>query len=283
MPDRLRPLWDFDDLDGTDVALPRAARRGRVRRRPCRGPVATRARRRHAGRVRALRGVPRRGRAARGRRSRCARPASTSSAAASSVRVATARGGIPAVRVGVRSRLRGRRVLVRRRRGAHVRDRRHRREHDGGVDAARSRRSASREPDAAYWAGPLLNNLGWAYFETGDHQHALEVFEQALDVRERDPGNPAAIVWAKEAIDEARQGAGALARRRLETLGAVVRAASPTGRANGRRCGADGRASNGSSIVVTRTLARSVSGQPPPKRFAPAREQNVFALPPGGS
>ena len=62
-----------------------------------------------------------------------------------------------------------------------------------------------REPDAAYWAGPLLNNLGWAYFDAGDHQHALDLFERALVVRERDPGNPAAIQIAKEAIEEARQ------------------------------------------------------------------------------
>ena len=41
-------------------------------------------------------------------------------------------------------------------------------------------------------------------------------------------------------------------------------------------------ASIGSAIVVTRTLARSVSGQPPPKRFAPHDPQNVFALPPAG-
>jgi tetratricopeptide (TPR) repeat protein len=62
-----------------------------------------------------------------------------------------------------------------------------------------------REPDAAYWAGPLLNNLGWAYFDTGDHEQALELFERALVVRERDPGNPTAIQLAKEAVEEARQ------------------------------------------------------------------------------
>ena len=62
-----------------------------------------------------------------------------------------------------------------------------------------------REPDAAYWAGPLLNNLGWAYFDAGDHQRALELFERALVVRERDPANPTAIQFAKEAVEEARQ------------------------------------------------------------------------------
>lgn len=64
---------------------------------------------------------------------------------------------------------------------------------------------ADAEPDASYWAGPLLNNLGWHYYEAGDHQQALEVFERALEVRKRDPGNPQAITWAQEAIDEARK------------------------------------------------------------------------------
>jgi tetratricopeptide (TPR) repeat protein len=57
-----------------------------------------------------------------------------------------------------------------------------------------------REPAAAYWAGPLLNNLGWAYFEGGDHARALELFEQALEVRERDPENRAAIAWGRYGV-----------------------------------------------------------------------------------
>jgi tetratricopeptide (TPR) repeat protein len=63
---------------------------------------------------------------------------------------------------------------------------------------------ADSEPDAAYWAGPLLNNLGWHYFDAGDFESALQVFERALEVRERDPSNPQAIQWAQEAIDETR-------------------------------------------------------------------------------
>jgi tetratricopeptide (TPR) repeat protein len=58
---------------------------------------------------------------------------------------------------------------------------------------------------AAYWAGPLLNNLGWAYFEAGEHAHALELFEQALEVRRRDPDNEAAIAFAEEAVQTARE------------------------------------------------------------------------------
>jgi tetratricopeptide (TPR) repeat protein len=63
---------------------------------------------------------------------------------------------------------------------------------------------AESEPDAAYWAGPLLNNLGWHYFEAGEYDRALQTFERALDVRRRDPSNPQAIEWAEEAVDEAR-------------------------------------------------------------------------------
>jgi tetratricopeptide (TPR) repeat protein len=64
---------------------------------------------------------------------------------------------------------------------------------------------AESEPDAAYWAGPLLNNLGGHYFDAGDYETALEVFERALEVRKRDPSNPQAIQWAQEAVDEARE------------------------------------------------------------------------------
>jgi len=64
------------------------------------------------------------------------------------------------------------------------------------------------EATAAYWAGPLLNNLGWAYFDAGEHEHALELFERALEVRRRDPDNPDAIAFAEEAVATARQALG---------------------------------------------------------------------------
>jgi Tfp pilus assembly protein PilF len=65
-----------------------------------------------------------------------------------------------------------------------------------------------REPDAAYWAGPLLNNLGWTYHEAGEHERALEVFERALAVRERDPDNRAAIALAQYAVGVALRNLG---------------------------------------------------------------------------
>ena len=67
---------------------------------------------------------------------------------------------------------------------------------------------AESEPEAAYWAGPLLNNLGWHYYEAGDYETALDTFEHALEVRRRDPANPQAIEWAQEAVDEARKALG---------------------------------------------------------------------------
>ena len=71
--------------------------------------------------------------------------------------------------------------------------------------AAAWKASTSPTADAAYWAGPLLNNLGWHYYEAGEYAQALEVFERALEVRKRDPDNPQAITWAEEAVAEARK------------------------------------------------------------------------------
>jgi tetratricopeptide (TPR) repeat protein len=56
------------------------------------------------------------------------------------------------------------------------------------------------QPEAAYWSGPLLNNLGWAYSEAGKHQRALELFERALEARQRDADNPSGIAWAQYAV-----------------------------------------------------------------------------------
>jgi tetratricopeptide (TPR) repeat protein len=67
---------------------------------------------------------------------------------------------------------------------------------------------SEREPAAAYWAGPLLNNLGWAYFDAGENEQALELFEQALEARRRDPDNQAAIAFAEEAVQTAREALG---------------------------------------------------------------------------
>jgi tetratricopeptide (TPR) repeat protein len=59
---------------------------------------------------------------------------------------------------------------------------------------------AESEPDAAYWAGPLLNNLGWHHFESGDFDEALVVFVRALEARARDPQNGVEIEIARYAV-----------------------------------------------------------------------------------
>lgn len=61
---------------------------------------------------------------------------------------------------------------------------------------------------AAYWLGPLLNNLGWEYFDAGEHEQAQAAFERALEARLRDPENAAAIEHAREAVAEARAALG---------------------------------------------------------------------------
>ena len=67
---------------------------------------------------------------------------------------------------------------------------------------------AERSPGAAYWAGPLLNNLGWEHFDAEEYEQALAAFERALAIREQDPDNPAAIEHAREAVAETRKAMG---------------------------------------------------------------------------
>lgn len=72
-----------------------------------------------------------------------------------------------------------------------------------------------------YWAGPLCNNLGWAYFDAREHERALELFELALEERLRDPENKQAIemgtrgdrrgeAGARTGLRELRERAGVL-------------------------------------------------------------------------
>jgi len=65
-----------------------------------------------------------------------------------------------------------------------------------------------REPEAAYWAGPLLNNLGWHYYEGGDYAAALDAFQRALMVRERDPERGNEIEIARYAVGKTLRALG---------------------------------------------------------------------------
>lgn len=53
---------------------------------------------------------------------------------------------------------------------------------------------------ASYWAGPLLNNLGWDYYEAGDFELALGAFERARAARVRDPENVDGVELAAYAV-----------------------------------------------------------------------------------
>jgi tetratricopeptide (TPR) repeat protein len=59
---------------------------------------------------------------------------------------------------------------------------------------------AEAESGARYWLGPLYNNLGWHYYEADDFGDALEAFQSALDAREQEPANEYAIQIARYAV-----------------------------------------------------------------------------------
>ena len=73
-----------------------------------------------------------------------------------------------------------------------------------GIDFAR----ASSDRQVSYWLGPLFNNLGVEYAEAGDHEAALDAFQRALEVRLRYPEMPEAIDFARESVAEALRALG---------------------------------------------------------------------------
>jgi tetratricopeptide (TPR) repeat protein len=64
------------------------------------------------------------------------------------------------------------------------------------------------DPSARYWLGPLLNNLGWEHYGSGEYESALEAFQRALAAREQDPGNRPAIEIARYAVAKALRALG---------------------------------------------------------------------------
>jgi tetratricopeptide (TPR) repeat protein len=73
-----------------------------------------------------------------------------------------------------------------------------------GVELA----EGSDEPQARYWLGPLSNNLGWAYFDAGDYDAALDAFQRALEARELEPERRAEIEIARYAVAKALRALG---------------------------------------------------------------------------
>lgn len=67
---------------------------------------------------------------------------------------------------------------------------------------------ADTHEDASYWLGPLLNNLGWEHYEAGEYALALGAFERALAAREREPENEAALEIARYAVGKTLRALG---------------------------------------------------------------------------
>ena len=206
MDDRLRPLWDFDDLDGTETRLRRQLEDETTD--PGRAEVLT-----QLARVEGLRGEFARGDSLvdeaaglgggdevagaridleRGRLRRSsgdeasARPlfesAYASALAARQYFMAADAAHMVAL------------VAV---------------DRDGFVDwTRRGIELAEAHEPAAYWAGPLLNNLGWEYYEAGELEPALDAFERALNVRARDPENGDGLSLARYAVGKTLRGLG---------------------------------------------------------------------------
>ena len=71
-----------------------------------------------------------------------------------------------------------------------------------GIELARERDGAS------YWLGPLLNNLGWEHYEAGEYAEALDAFERGLAARERASENKSAIEIARYAVGKTLRALG---------------------------------------------------------------------------
>jgi tetratricopeptide (TPR) repeat protein len=67
---------------------------------------------------------------------------------------------------------------------------------------------AEEHEDASYWAGPLLNNLGWDHYEAEEYELALDSFERALRARQRDPENRDGVELAQYAVGKALRALG---------------------------------------------------------------------------
>lgn len=67
---------------------------------------------------------------------------------------------------------------------------------------------ASDDPAVRYWLGPLYNNIGWSRYEAGDAVGALEAFELALAARERDDPRPYPREIGRYAVGKALRALG---------------------------------------------------------------------------
>ena len=178
MDDRLRPLWDFDDLDGTEARF--AAQLDEEGSDEGRAEVLT-----QLARVAGLRGdfAAATGCSTRPLRSPATatlRPhESTSSAVGCDARAETSEAALPLFESAFSRALDAGQDFI-------AADAAHMAalaapDREGFVRwTKRGIELAEQRDGASYWLGPLLNNLGWEYYEAGELEPALDAFERAL-------------------------------------------------------------------------------------------------------
>jgi tetratricopeptide (TPR) repeat protein len=62
---------------------------------------------------------------------------------------------------------------------------------------------ASADVDARHWLGPLYNNVGWNYYDAGEFEDALTSFRRGLEAREADAEEGASVEIARYTVGKA--------------------------------------------------------------------------------
>ena len=200
MGDRLRPLWDFDDLDASEVRF-----HAQLEQEPTdagRAEVLTQLARIEGlrgdfeqcdallDRAEALGGAEARVLLERGRRERSSEQPGAGLAEFEQAFDLARRSGDDVLAVDAAHML----AIV----------------DDSEAWTARAVAIAGSSDDAGvrYWLGPLYNNVGWSRYGVGDAAGALEAFELALASRERDDPRPYAREIARYAVAKALRALG---------------------------------------------------------------------------
>jgi len=203
--DRLRSLWDFDDLDGTEQRLDEQL--DREGSEPGRAEVLT-----QLARVEGLRGNVA---ASEGLLQQAEALAGSSDVARARIDLERGRAlrssgdvaaSLPLFESAFASASAARAEFI-------------------AVDAAHMAALAAGDPDGFiawtqrgidlaqssgvfYWLGPLYNNLGWEQYEAGEFAAALSSFERALEARKEEPEKPAEIEIARYAVGKTLRALG---------------------------------------------------------------------------
>ncbi len=67
---------------------------------------------------------------------------------------------------------------------------------------------ASADVDARHWLGPLYNNVGWNYYDAGEFEDALTSFRRGLEAREAEGEEGASVEIARYTVGKASRALG---------------------------------------------------------------------------